>query len=314
MEFGIVGLGRMGGRLGIQAVEKGFRVVGIDKAERPDLRDTGIEMSTKISDLAERLEAPRAVFLYVPAGPVVDGLVDDLLEVLDHGDVIADGGNSHYGDSIRRYRHCGRSGVHFVDCGTSGGLSGARNGACFMVGGDEEPVKMIEPLLTALSVPGGYVHAGPSGAGHYVKLVHNAIEFGMLQAIGEGVALLERSAYDLDLAAVFHNWAHGSVIRGWLVELMEDQLKERSMDEVPSYVEDTGEVNWVVEEALKMEVPIPVVSTAVMELFKTRDDRNTAWKAIAMMRHGFGGHPFGPSEAIRREREVGEVKPERHAA
>ncbi|MCL4499471.1 MAG: decarboxylating 6-phosphogluconate dehydrogenase [Actinobacteria bacterium] len=309
MEFGVVGLGKMGGGLATQAVEKGFRVVGVDTKERPELASHGIGVGKDVSYLTERLKAPRAIFLYIPAGPGVDAMVEELLDHLDNGDVIVDGGNSHYGDSIRRHRRCKEAGIHFVDCGTSGGLSGARNGACFMVGGDEEPVKMVEPILEALAVPEGYIHAGPSGAGHFVKLVHNAIEFGMLQSIGEGIALLEKSPYELDLAALFHNWANGSVIRGWLVELMETQLIERSIDEVSAYVEDTGEVNWIVEEALKMEVAIPAVSTAVMQLFSSRDDRNVAWRAIAMMRHGFGGHPFGSSEATSRERQVGEVNP-----
>lgn len=314
MKFGLVGLGKMGGGLATQAVEKGFRVVGVDKVERPDLNRLGIESSTDLSYLTERLKVPRAVFLYIPAGPAVDGVVGELLDLLDGGDVIVDGGNSHYGDSIRRYRRCRESGVHFVDCGTSGGLAGARHGACFMVGGDEEPVKMIEPILTRLAVPEGYIHVGPCGAGHFVKLIHNAIEYGMLQSIGEGVALLEKSAYDLDLTAVFHNWSHGSVIRGWLVELMEEQLKERSMSEIPSYVEDTGEVNWVVEEALKMEVPIPAISTAVMQRFASRDHLDLASRSVAMMRHGFGGHPFGEDKSIRQERRISKVNPERPAA
>jgi 6-phosphogluconate dehydrogenase len=244
----------------------------------------------------------------------VDKVIEELLQQLIAGDIIVDGGNSHYGDSIRRYQHCREMKVHFVDCGTSGGLDGARYGACFMVGGEPEPVKLVEPILKALSVPGGYIHAGPPGAGHFVKLVHNAIEFGMLQAIGEGLSLLKHSPYKLDLAAIFHNWSHGSVIRSWLVELMEQQLKEGNIEEVPPYVEDTGEVNWIIEEALRLEVPIPVIATSVMELFASRDKNRYASRAIAMMRHGFGGHPFGPNEAIQKERQVGKVNPLRPAA
>lgn len=314
MEFGIVGLGKMGGGLAAQAVEKNFRIVGIDKKDRPELRRIGVETGVDLSAIAQNLASPRAVFLYVPAGPAVDNVIETLLEMLDEGDIVVDGGNSHYGDSIRRYNLCKEAGIHFIDCGTSGGLLGARHGACFMVGGDDAAVAMIEPVLKALAVPEGYLHAGPAGAGHFAKIIHNAIEFGMLQSIGEGVAMLEKSPYDLDLAALFHNWAHGSVIRGWLVELMEEQLKQRALGDVPSYVEDTGEVNWVVEEALKMEVPIPAISTSVMQLFSSRDNRISAWRAIAMMRHGFGGHPLGPNEAIRRERQEGEVNPERPAA
>ncbi|HZD61150.1 MAG TPA: decarboxylating 6-phosphogluconate dehydrogenase [Anaerolineae bacterium] len=314
MEFGIIGLGKMGSNLSIQAIEKGFRVVGTDKKPKPELEQIGVELAPDIPGLIKLLHHPRIIFLYIPAGPTVDDIIEGLLEQLEAGDIIIDGGNSHYGDSIRRHRHSQEVGVHFVDCGTSGGLGGARYGACFMVGGEPEPVKLAEPILKALAVPEGYIHTGPPGSGHFVKLIHNAIEFGMLQAIGEGTSLLKEGPYDLDLTAIFHNWSHGSVIRGWLVELMEQQLKERDIEEVPSYVEDTGEVNWIIEEALRLEVPIPVTAVSVMELFSSRNKKHYAHRAIAMMRHAFGGHPFGPDEAIRKEREVGEVSPVRPAA
>lgn len=314
MEFGIVGLGKMGGNLATQAVEKGIRVVGTDRRPRPELEKIGVDVTRSLTELVKLLNRPRIIFLYIPAGPSVDEVTKELLNHLHPGDIIIDGGNSHYGDSIRRHQYCREAGVFFVDCGTSGGLKGARYGACFMVGGDPEPVKLAEPIFNALSVPEGYIYAGPSGAGHFVKIIHNAIEFGMLQAIGEGTALLKHGPYDLDLAAIFHNWSHGSVIRGWLIELMEEQLKERNIEEVPSYVEDTGEVNWVIEEALRMEVPIPVVAASVMELFSSRDKDKYAYKAIAMIRHGFGGHPFGPDAVIQKERKIGEVNPIRPAA
>jgi 6-phosphogluconate dehydrogenase len=314
MEFGIVGLGKMGSNLAIQAIEKGFRVVGMDRTPKPELEKERVELAADIPQLVKLLTPPRIVFLYLPAGPVVDQVIEELLQYLETGDVIVDGGNSHYGDSIRRHNRCRKDNVHFIDCGTSGGLEGARYGACFMVGGEPEPVKLVEPILKALSVPEGYIHAGPPGAGHFVKLVHNAIEFGMLQAIGEGVSLLENGPYKLNMAAVFHNWSHGSVIRSWLVELMEKQFKERKIEDVPAYVEDTGEVNWILEEALQLEVPIPVIATSLMELFASRDRNRYTSRAIAMMRHGFGGHPFGPNEAIQKERRVGKVNPLRPAA
>jgi 6-phosphogluconate dehydrogenase len=179
-----------------------------------------------------------------------------------------------------------------------------------MAGGEKEAVAIIGPVLKELAVPDGYVHAGPPGAGHFVKLVHNGIEFGMLEAIGEGMDLLENFGEDLDLAGILRCWNHGSVIRSWLVELMEREFaREGSMDEIPPVVEDTGEVNWLVSDALRMEVPVPVISQAVMQLFASRDSRRNWARAIAMMRHAFGGHPFGRDEAIMAERKHGRVGP-----
>lgn len=199
-----------------------------------------------------------------------------------------------------------KKGILFVDCGTSGGVEGARNGACFMIGGRDAAVARVEPILLQLATRGGYVHAGAPGAGHFTKLVHNDIEFGMLQAIGEGIDLLKRYPDELDMAQVLHCWNHGSVIRSWLVELMEQQYNEQGgLDKIPAYVEDTGEANWLVSDALKMEVPVPVIAQSVMQLFTSRDDTKNWAKAVAMMRHGFGGHPFGSDEAIVRERKQG---------
>ncbi len=199
-------------------------------------------------------------------------------------------------------------GFYYLDTGTSGGITGARHGACFMVGGKEEGIKVVEPILKKLAVPGGYVHTGAPGTGHYVKLVHNGIEFGMLQAIGEGVSLMTRSGFDLDLEAIFTNWSHGSVIRSWLVELMAQGLKDRKVGDVQSYVEDTGEVNWLVQDAINKEIPIPVISQSVMELFRSREKDSDTYRAIAVMRHGFGGHPFGPDDYIKKERKTSRIE------
>jgi 6-phosphogluconate dehydrogenase len=184
------------------------------------------------------------------------------------------------------------AGIQFLDVGTSGGVSGARHGACFMAGGEREAFEKAEPLLRELAVPEGVVHAGRAGAGHFVKLIHNAIEFGMLQALGEGADLLARSDYDLDLAALFHNWAHGSVIRGWLVELMELGLREHKLQELSGYVEDTREVRWAVEYALEKEAWIPVIAASELALYRYRDPESEAGKAVALLRHGFGKHPL----------------------
>jgi 6-phosphogluconate dehydrogenase len=309
MKFGIVGLGRMGGNLALQALEKGHEVVGFTRGGAPpDMTEAGLVEVRSLADLKAQLAPPRAVFLYIPAGPAVDKLLDDLAARLDAGDILVDGGNSYWGDSIRRYRRLKEQGIQFVDLGTSGGVEGARHGACFMAGGEREAVAQIEPILLDLATEGGYVHAGPPGAGHFTKLVHNGIEFGMLQAIGEGVDLLERYRDHLEIAEVLRCWRHGSVIRSWLIDLMEAAYRSNGgMERIPPYVEDTGEVNWLVDDALHMEVPVPVISQSVMQLFTSRDEKENWARAIAMMRHGFGGHPYGPSEAEVRERREGRI-------
>ena len=308
-EYGIVGLDRMGGNLALQALERDIRVVGHTlEGVPPDMVEAGIEEAASLQELKDKLSVPRAVFLYVPAGSIVDKLLDDLAAILDEGDVIVDGGNSYWGDSIRRHRRLKEQGIRLVDLGTSGGFEGARNGACFMAGGESEAVERIEPILRKLAVEGGYVHAGPPGAGHFTKLVHNGIEFGMLQAIGEGVDLLERYRDDLDVAEILRCYRHGSVIRSWLMDLMEAAYRQNGgTDEIPAYVEDTGEVNWLVNDALHMEVSIPVISQSVMQLFASRDSEKNWARAVAMMRHGFGGHPYGSDEAVVRERREGRI-------
>lgn len=305
--FAVIGLGQIGGGLAHQALEKGFRVVGIDTNEVPQtLKDSGLSPAGSIADLAVALASPRIVFLYVPAGEAVDTVLDELCAVCEPGDIVVDGGNSYWGDSLRRQAKLSEHQIGFVDLGTSGGLAGARHGACFMAGGERKDVSRIEPILGALSVDGGFVHAGGPGAGHFVKLVHNGIEFGMLQAIGEGVSLLGRYREALPIADVLRCWRNGSVIRSWLVDLMEEGYRQQgSLADVPGFVEDTGEVNWLVTDALRMEVPIPVIAQSVMELLASRDDRGDAARSVAVMRHGFGGHPFGADEEIARERQTG---------
>ncbi len=286
-----------------------MRVVGSMRKGAPqEMIEAGLVEVRSFGGLKERLSPPRAVFLYIPAGPAVDEVLDDLAEELDEGDVLVDGGNSYWGDSIRRHRRLKERGIRFVDLGTSGGVDGARHGACFMAGGEPEAIARVEPILLDLAVEGGYVHAGPPGAGHFTKLVHNGIEFGMLQAIGEGVDLLERYRNDLDVAEVLRCYRHGSVIRSWLIDLMEAAYRSNGgMQDVPALVEDTGEVNWLVDDALRMETPIPVNSQSVMQLFASRDDEKNWARAIAMMRHGFGSHAYGKDEATARERREGRI-------
>ena len=306
-EMGIVGLGKMGANLALQALERGIRVAGTDLSPpSAELTGAGLVVVAGPEGLREALAPPRAVFLYVPAGPSVDGLLDSLTPMLEAGDVIVDAGNSYWGDSIRRHELLAERGLAFCDLGTSGGVEGARHGACFMVGGERDAVARVEPILIELAVDGGYVHAGPPGAGHFTKLVHNGIEFGMLQAIAEGMDLLEHYREDLPIADVLHCWRHGSVIRSWLIDLMEEQYRlQGGLGETPAYVEDTGEVNWLVDDAMRMEVSTPVIAQAVMQLIASRDSQKLAPRAIAQMRHGFGGHPFGADAGIQHERRAG---------
>ncbi|MDP9456706.1 MAG: decarboxylating 6-phosphogluconate dehydrogenase [Actinomycetota bacterium] len=293
MKFGIVGLGSMGGGMALQAVEKGHEVVGSSRSEKPELAGAGVEVVGYPEEVAEALSAPRVVLLSLPAGEATGKMVTELGEVLEPGDVVVDGANSHWEDSKRRHAELAERGVHFLDAGVSGGVEGARRGACFMVGGEEEAFRIVEPLFEDLSVEDGYFRAGPSGAGHFTKLIHNMIEFGMVQAIGEGVELLRASEYDLDMPALFGNWNHGSVIRGWLVELMERGFREHGdLSSLEPHVEDTGEQVWGVRYAMDREVPIPLLAQAVWGFYESRDRERQWARTVAVLRNQYGGHPL----------------------
>lgn len=308
-DFAILGLGRIGSNLARHALQQGMRVAGFSRRGPPDdLLAAGLVRVQRLEDLHGILTPPRVVLLYVPAGETVDSLLDSLLAVLEPGDVVADGGNSYWGDSVARHERLGARGLRFVDLGTSGGVAGARHGACFMAGGEAAAVQVVEPLLRRLAVKGGFVHAGAAGMGHFIKLVHNGIEFGMLQAIGEGMALLQAHGERLPIQDILQAWRHGSVIRSWLVDLMAEQhAKEHGLEQAPPLVEDTGEVNWLLQDALRLEVPIPVIAQAVQQLVASRDVRGDAARAVAMMRHAFGGHPYGRDEVVARERHASRV-------
>jgi 6-phosphogluconate dehydrogenase len=310
MKLGIIGLGKMGSNLAINANEQKIQVVGKARSKKPELEKLGITVVDNYKDFVLFLNEPRVIYLSLPAGPTVDSVLQELSQFLEKGDVVMDGGNSFYLDSIRREKELRDKGIHFLDCGTSGGLYGARHGACFMIGGNESGISIAEPILKKLAInDDACINTGEPGSGHFVKLVHNGIEFGMLEAIGEGVSLLRHGDFNLDLAQIFKNWSNGSVIRGWLVELMEKGLREGlNFDKIESYVEDTGEVNWLVQEALNKEIPIPIIFQSVTELFKSRYKDNDTYKAIALMRHGFGGHPFGPDEYIATERKTSRIQ------
>lgn len=314
MEMAIIGLGKMGMGLAMQALEKKIKVVGLTRSKAPEqLITQGLVEVHQLEELIKKTSSPRKIFLYLPSGTAVEDYVKQFAQLLHEGDIVIDGGNSYWGDSIRRYQYLASKKIHFIDLGTSGGITGAREGACFMAGGDKAAYEMVVPLLDKLSTVNGHAHIGPAGSGHLVKLIHNGIEFGMLQAVGEGMALLERfkEIIDFDMDAVFKTYRHGSVIRSWLMDLMARQYEEQGgPQKIPAYIEDTGEVNWLLSDAIHLEVPIPVITQSVMEIFRSRDEVKNDYKSVAMMRHAFGGHPIGAMNELKLERKSSRIDPE----
>jgi 6-phosphogluconate dehydrogenase len=305
VKLGVIGLGKIGGNLSLRAVDRGVRVFGKSRSPKPELQAQGVTIVDNYPSLVSSLEHPRIIYLSLPAGVVIDEVLNVLAPLLEKQDVILDGGNSFYLDSIERASRLWKENqLYFLDCGTSGGLEGARSGACFMVGGSADGYKIVEPILKVLALnDDACLYTGKSGSGHFVKLVHNGIEFGMLESIAEGLSLLlNGNDFELSPARIFKNWSNGSVIRGWLIELMEKGLEYYDLSQVQSCVEDTGEVNWLLQYAINKEIPIPIISQSIMELFKSRIKEMDVYKAIALMRHEFGGHPFGRDEKISKER------------
>jgi 6-phosphogluconate dehydrogenase len=295
VKFGIIGLGRIGGNLARHALQLGYEVVGYAPSERDRaaLVPDGLDPAGSVAELVAKLDPVRIIFIYVPHGAPTEAVTQELRPLLRPCDIVADGGNSRWTDSVRRHDWFAEVGVEFLDVGTSGGLNGARNGACFMVGGDRSAYDAVYPILRDLAVdPQGVFFVGPPGSGHFAKLIHNGIEFGMVQAIAEGVELLKRSDYPIDLVGLFDNWQHGSVIRSWLVELMSKALAENpDFRPLSTCVEDTGEVKWVLEWALERDIPTPVVSLAQTMLMQYRDVDCPAAKSVALLRNLYGGHP-----------------------
>ena len=297
MEIGIVGLGRMGGNMARRLVRAGVRVVGFDRdpARREALRDEGIVAAAEsIPVLAGALTAPRVVWLMVPAGSPTELAIEDAWPELARGDLIVDGGNAHYKDSQRRAAALLAAGIHFIDCGVSGGVFGLASGYTLMYGADSTAAHAILPYLQILAPApdGGYLHCGPPGAGHFVKMIHNGIEYGMMQAYAEGFALLKnKQAFDLDVAAIAETWRHGSVVRSWLLDLITEFLRgDPDLSDVAAVVADSGEGRWTVQEAVEQGVPAPVLSLALMARFASQGRDDYAGKMLAMMRQGFGGH------------------------
>ena len=297
MKLGFVGLGKMGGNMVQRLLAGGHEIVAYARSEDSirEAESRGAVGARSIAELAAKLSSPRALWLMIPAGKPVEDTVSQLSGILSAGDVVVDGGNSRFSDSARRAAELAERGIGFLDAGTSGGVWGLKNGYCLMVGGKAEHFRMVEPALATLAPEDGYAHVGQAGAGHYVKMVHNAIEYSMLQGYGEGFEMLQASGYDLDLLQVSRLWTHASVVRSWLLELLVRALEQDPrLAEIRGYVEDSGEGRWTLHEAIERSVPVPSLADALFARFSSRQKESFSAKVIAALRNQFGGHAVKP--------------------
>jgi len=294
MELGFVGLGRMGKNMVVRLVRGKHRVVAWAPSSESvqEVAKEGAVGASSLADLVSKLaDRPRAVWTMVPSGDVTEHVIREVAGHLEPGDIVIDGGNSNYKDSIRRAVFLAEKKIHFVDSGTSGGIWGLANGYCLMIGGDEGICRRLEPLFTTLAPPDGHRRVGPNGAGHLVKMIHNGIEYGMMQSYAEGFEILKASPYKLDLAQVAALWQHGSVVRSWLLDLTADALREDpELKSVSDYVDDSGEGRWTVIESVERAVPAPVLTLALQARFRSRQEASFQGKLLAALRNKFGGH------------------------
>lgn len=299
MKIGFIGLGKMGGNMVQRLMLHGHETVvfNLTQPEIDEAVSKGATGSTSHADLVSKLPERKVIWLMVPAGKPVDQNIDDLMSLLSEGDIVIDGGNSFWRESIERGNKLAEKGIHYIDCGVSGGVWGLKNGYSLMYGGNAEAAAYAEPIFKALAPENGYLYCGESGAGHMVKMVHNGIEYGMMQAYAEGFEILEKSPYNMDLAAVAHMWMHGSVIRSWLLELAVLALREDpKLDEIKGYVSDSGEGRWTINTAIDFDVPVHVISASLFTRFESRQDESFAMKMLAALRNQFGGHAVVKSE------------------
>jgi 6-phosphogluconate dehydrogenase len=285
MKIGLVGLGRMGAGIAERARRGGHTVVGFDAV-------AALSEAASLQALVDALGAPRVVWVMVPAGDATEAVIGELATLLSPGDILVDGGNSYYKDTLRHAAQLESKGIQMLDCGTSGGIRGLESGFCIMAGGPRAAYDVIEPLLATLAPAGGYAHVGPSGAGHYAKMVHNGIEYGLLQAYAEGFHLLQAAGSGYDLSAVARLWQNGSVVRSWLLELAAEALeRDPKLEKLRGHVDDSGEGRWTIAEAVERGVPAPAITSALYARFASRDDNSFAHRLIAALRNEFGGHP-----------------------
>lgn len=293
MKLGMVGLGRMGGNMTVRLIQGGHQVAVYDPAPAAVTQavQNGAAAAKDLADLVKQLARPRVVWIMVPAGAVTTNTINQLLALLDPDDVLIDGGNSHYKDSVIHAGMAAKQEVHFLDAGTSGGIWGLKVGYCLMVGGDKPVFDRVSPILKTLAPPDGFLYTGKAGSGHFVKMVHNGIEYGLLQAYGEGFEVLEKSEYPVDLRAIAHLWNQGSVIRSWLCELAENAFaRDPHLQGLRGYVEDSGEGRWTVQAALEENVPAPVLTLSLLARLRSRQEESFSAKVIAALRNEFGGH------------------------
>jgi 6-phosphogluconate dehydrogenase len=284
MQLGMIGLGRMGGNMTKRLEQGGHQVLTYD----PQVEST----ASTLAELRDQLDPPRAFWMMVPAGAITESTFLELLDLASPGDTIVDGGNSNFRDSQRRHAEATARGIHFVDVGVSGGIWGLEVGYCLMAGGEPEPVGRLEPVLLTLAPENGYAHVGPSGSGHFVKMVHNGIEYGLMQAYAEGFDVMRGSEFDLDLHQIAGIWRYGSVVRSWLLELLHAAFEQDGshLEAIRGYVEDSGEGRWTIAEAIAENVPAPVITAALFARFASREDESFAAKVNAALRNQFGGH------------------------
>ena len=294
MDIGIIGLGRMGAGMAERWLRGGHRVVGYNRSRRPldELAARGMVPASSVAELVKSLAAPRAIWVMLPAGQVTEQTIAGLIPLLAPGDTIIDGGNTNFHDDQRRAEILKAHGLNYLDQGTSGGIWGLENGYCLMVGGERELVQRLEPAFLTLAPEGGYVHCGPVGSGHFVKMVHNGIEYGMMQAYAEGFEIMRaKREFGMDLHAIASAWRSGSVVRSWLLDLTEAALREDpDLASIKGYVEDSGEGRWTIQAAIDLDVPAPVITLSLYERFHSRQPESFAARVLAAMRKGFGGH------------------------
>ena len=294
MDLVLAGLGRMGANMARRLHGAGHHVVAYNRSEDKtrEIMGEGLDGAFSPADAVAKVPAPRIVWLMVPAGHATEASMEQFAALLSEGDIIVDGGNANFKDSKRRHALLAERGIHFVDAGISGGVWGLQNGYGTMVGGDRDPVALLEPVFEALAPEGGYIHCGPSGSGHYTKMVHNGIEYGLMQAYAEGFEILHASEYPLDLEAVAKAWQHGTVIRSWLLELAGNAFADHgeSLEGVRGWVADSGEGRWTVQEAMDLDVPAPVITQSLITRFRSRQDESYTAQVLAALREQFGGH------------------------
>ena len=293
MELGFIGLGKMGMNMVTRLRRDQHRVVVYDRSNDliKQAEGQGCVGASSLADLVSKLSAPRAVWVMVPSGAPTEETIQAVAALLQPGDTIVDGGNTRFHDDVRRAAELKTKDLHYVDAGTSGGIWGLKVGYCLMVGGEDTAVKRLEPVFKTLAPENGWAHVGAVGAGHYVKMVHNGIEYSMMQGYAEGFELMSKSEYKLDLARVADLWMHGSVVRSWLLELAAGALKEdQKLEKLKGYVQDSGEGRWMIADAIEKDVPVPTLTTALFTRFRSRQEESFAEKMLAALRNAFGGH------------------------